>query len=315
MQKNRLIIVSAVFAIAAIGAAGLSLKPRRTDINDFPTTPQLGLGQQEQAKEIWIGDVLSGDDTLIYNGYVVEKRHRKVRYDYPRQAETPSSWIDVSYAVLKHKGKIVTRFDDNIYFGMGNDTRFGLVSLLGGPAKQMIISQDIPRGGTQWVITLSPHARVIFDGPRWSVGREGDDMRIVDLDNDGVYEITVPLTVFYGFSKWVPTGRTPLPTAIFSYDQKAREYVPANLRFQDYLLKGVDKERRSISPAEDRINHIADILPIVVDYIFAGKEKEAWTFFDESYKLPDKKEMKAKIMVVVKSQPVYRFIYKKASAH
>jgi hypothetical protein len=140
-------------------------------------------------------------------------------------------------------------------------------------------------------------------------------MRIIDLDNDGVYEITVPLTVFYGFSEWVPTGRTPLPTVIFRYDRKAREYVPANLQFQDYLLKGVAKEKRNISPPEDRINHITDILPIVVDYIFAGKEKEAWTFFDESYKLSDKKEMKAKITAVVRGQPVYRFIYKKASAH
>src|SRR5438552_1127494 len=139
-----------------------------------------------------------------------------------------------------------------------------------------------------------PQPRIIFDGPKWAAGREGDDMRITDLDNDGVYEINVPLTVFYGFSEWIPTGRTPLPSAIFSYDKNVREYVPANLRFQEYLLKRIDKEKESVSPPEDRINHITDILSVVVNYIFAGKEKEAWTFFDESYKLSDKKEMKAK---------------------
>lgn len=271
--------------------------------------------KQRQPKEIWIGDVLSDDDTLSYNGYVLHKRHRRVRYDYPRQAHEPSSWIDVSYAVLKHKGRILKKFDDNIYFGMGNDTRFGLVSLLGGPSKQAVVSQDVPRTGTQWVITLFPHARVIFDGPKWGAGREGDDMQIIDLDNDGDYEITVPLTLFYGFSEWVPTGNTPLPTAIFKYDRKAREYVPANPKFQDYLLKRIDNKKRGISPPEDRINHITGILPIVVDYIFAGKEKEAWTFFDASYKLPDKKSLKAKIKVTVRGSSFYRSIYKKTSAH
>jgi len=315
VQKNRLIIALAVFAIAAIGAAGVSLKPKRTAINDSRTTPHLGLRQEEQAKEIWIGNVLSGDDRLSYNGYVVEKRHKKVRHDYPPKMRSRPSWIDISYAVIKRKDRVLAKFDDNIYFGLGNNIRFGLFSFLGGPTKELVISQDISRGGTQWVISLSPRPHIIFDGPKWAAGREGDDMRIIDLDNDGVYEIIVPLTVFYGFSEWVPTGRTPLPMAIFRYDKKAREYVPANLQFQDYLLKGVAGEKRNISPPEDRINHITDILPIVVDYIFAGKEKEAWTFFDESYKLSDKKEMKAKITAVVKGQPVYHFIYKKASAH
>ena len=135
-------------------------------------------------------------------------------------------------------------------------------------------------------------------------------MRIIDLDNDGVYEITVPLTFFYGFSEWVPTGRTPLPTAIFKYRGKAQEYVPANPEFQDYLLENIDKRKRGVSPPEDKVDHITDILPIVVDYIFAGKEMEAWTFFDEAYKLADKKELKAKISAAVRRQPVYRFIYR-----
>lgn len=316
-------LTCALSLTALIGAARLRGVTKTSDLSahgvsvsaDIYAAPQNPSLEQEKPTEIWMGDVLSDDDTLSYNGHVVERRHRKVRFDYPRQAKTPSSWIDVSYAALKHKGKVLTRFDDNIYFGMGNDIRFGLFSFLGGPTKQIVLSQDIFRGGTQWVISLSPRPHIIFDGPKWAAGREGDDMRIIDLDNDGVYEIALLLTAFYGFSEWVPTGRTPLPTAIFSYDKKAREYVPANLQFRDYLFKGVGKEKKSVSPPEDRINHVADILTVVVDYILAGKEKEAWTFFDESYKLSDKKEMKAKITAVLRRQPVYRFIYEKASVH
>jgi hypothetical protein len=49
----------------------------------------------------------------------------------------------------------------------------------------------------------------------------------------------------------------------------------------------------------------------VLDYIFAGKEQEAWTFYEHSYKLYDKK----KIKTIVGDQPVYRFIYKKTPLH
>src|SRR5438874_10303474 len=93
-------------------------------------------------KEIWIGDILSDDDTLSYGGCVVERRHKKVRYDYPPEARSRPSLIDVSYAVLKRKGFVLAKFDANIYFGMGNATRFGLISILGGRAKQAVISQD-----------------------------------------------------------------------------------------------------------------------------------------------------------------------------
>ena len=131
-------------------------------------TPALQSQTQAAPKEIWIGDILTGDDRVRYNGYVLEKRKRKVRYDYPGQAQS-SSRIDVSYAVLKRKGKTVAKFDDNIYFGVGNDVRLGLISILGDQSKQMVISKDIPRGGTQWVMNLSPRPRRIQMG-RWPRG-------------------------------------------------------------------------------------------------------------------------------------------------
>ena len=61
------------------------------------------------------------------------------------------------------------------------------------------------------------------------------------------------------------------------------------------------------------MGHLSDIMSITLDYIFAGQERKAWTFFDESYKLPDKNEMKAAIRAEIKDHPVYRFIYKRPS--
>jgi len=38
-------------------------------------------------------------------------------------------------------------------------------------------------------------------------------------DDDGIYEIIVPITAFYGFERWrLSTTETPLPEIIFKYD-------------------------------------------------------------------------------------------------
>ena len=253
--------------------------------------------------EARIGDILGDRHTLSYQGYAIEKRSKRVRIDDEPEGGSSPSTVDVSYATLKRHGRVVATFDANIYFGMGNATSFGLFPLLGGSKKQLIVSQDIPRGGTQWIANLSPKFHLIFDGPQWGVGREGDDMQIVDLDHDGVFEILVPITAFYGFSAWIPTGRTPLPTVIFKFDPKTAKYLPANSLFPDYLVSDMRKRKEGVSTTLDPIAQPTEILPIVLDYIFAGKEQEAWTFFEESYKLADKQELKARIQTMLRTCP------------
>ncbi len=170
-----------------------------------------------------MGDVLSDDDRINYRGYVLQRKKRSV-VD-PEMALKP---IDVSYAVLSRKGKRLMKFDANVYFGLGNATRFGLISILGNQTKQAIISQDVYRGGKQWIVTLSRYPRIIFDGRAWSVGREGDDMNIADLDGDGVYEIRFPITDFYQLHDKMSKYQIPLPTIIFRYDQVKRTLFTAN---------------------------------------------------------------------------------------
>lgn len=309
MQENRLIIALVVVAIAATAAADLPLKAGSTAANNSRTTPH-GL-RQEQAKEIWIGDVLSGDDTLSYNGYVIEKRHKKVRYDYPAKMRSRPSWIDVSYAVLKRKGRVLVKFDGEIYFGLGNNTRFGLLSFLDGPTKQLVVSQDIFRGGTQWVISLSPRPRIIFDGPKWAVGREGDDMRIIDLDHDGVFEITVPITDFYDFQDKLPMARIPLPEIIFKYDHRAMEYVPANPLFESHALHGISD--REVENTTDEFDQRAMALEKLLAFIYVGKQSQAWDIYNRFYELNDKEEIGRRVKATLIKQPVYKFIYNQRS--
>lgn len=196
---------------------------------------------------------------------------------------------------------------------MGNSMKVGLFSFPGASRKQLIVSQDTFRGGNQWVVTLQRSPHVIYDGRLWKTGREVDDMSLIDLDNDGVYEISVPTCIFYGFESLCP-GCTPLPTIIFKYSNKAGRYLPANPEFANYLLAKIEDRKQnihSIGSPPDNMNHLGSVLTVVLDYVFAGRESEAWTFYDQAYKLPDKHEIKKEIRAKLSESPVYQFIYRK----
>jgi hypothetical protein len=271
----------------------------------YPTAPRY-LHRPERLQEISGADVFSDNDRLKQYDYVFEKRYRKVK-EYPKGVGAGQSWIDVSYAVLKRKGKVLAKFDANIYFGLGNATRFGLFSFLNSPAKQIAVSQDISRGGTQWVISLLPQPRIIFDGPYWAVGREGDDMNVVDLDHDGVFEIVVPITDFYDFQDKLPIGRIPLPAIIFRYNKNKMKYFPANPLFESYAIQEINE--RAVGTISDEFDQRAMALRKLLAYIYVGKEHQAWELYNKSYQLGDKEALRRRVKAILVKQPVYKFIY------
>jgi len=256
--------------------------------------------------EVNIGDSLVREDELTYKGYTVRKYYKDVR-----EREVPGGRVEVAYAALERGGKTVRSFDAGVYSGFGNSVKFGLFPFLGGEEKQLVISQDAPRAGAQWVVSLSPRPRVIYDGPAFEAGREYEDMGVADLDGDGVYEIAVPVCRFYGFRGWA-TADTPLPLALFKYDAKAGKYLPANRLFRGHLLKDVEQEKSKVSGPETRESHTAGVLSVVLDYVYAGEERAGWEFYDAAYKLPDKAALKRDTEAALRADPVYRYIYQPA---
>lgn len=234
---------------------------------------------------------------------------KKVKYDGADAPDSSSSLIEVSYAVLKKNGRRLAEFE-GVYFGLGNATDFGLFSFLGGEGKQLTVAQTVPRTGRHWVVDLSSDGRVIFDSRDYDVGRE--EFYVIDIEGDGVYEISLPVTAFYMFAGMY-MAETPLPEIIFKYDRKARKYFPANPAFAGYALRGIEDEIRQLTPAEET-NYLSKRLDIVLRYIYAGRESEAWDFFDREYRWPDRAEMKVKIKAVLKDQAVYKYLYGRRAA-
>jgi hypothetical protein len=252
-----------------------------------------------------LSEIYFKGDKLRYRGYVVVRRIKRVHYNYTDgSGRVTSDPVDVSYAVLEKNGVTLAKFE-GFYSGFGNATDFGLFSLIGGDSRQLIVSQTIPRGGRHWVVDLSADLRTLFDSRDYGVGRE--EFGIVDVDGDGLYEISMPVTAFYSMQDLMYIAEIPLPEIVFKYEKNVRKYVPANQLLQNYALRAVDDDIRKLEPNEKR-NYLSKRLDILLRYVYAGKEATGWTFFDREYRLSNRETIRARIKAVLEMDAVYRYI-------
>lgn len=270
---------------------GVEATPRQTNVEESPRL---------------IDDAFVKGDSLSYGGYVLEKRWKRVRYVYPREMKSPPEWLDATYAVLRRGRRVVAVFD-GVYSALENATHFGLFSFLGGDSKQLAVSLTIPRGGRHWVVDLSSGARVVFDSGDYEVGRE--ELSVIDVDRDGRYEISMPVTAFYMFEE-MSMAETPLPEIVFKYDKQAGKYLPANADFPAYALRGVEDGMRGLDSAEGH-GYLSKRLDILLRYVYAGRRQEGWNFFNREYRRADRDVLASKIRAELKRQRLYQFIYRK----
>jgi hypothetical protein len=245
-------------------------------------------------------------DSIAYGEYEIARLH-KVVHDKPSGAD-----IAVSYAVLKSKGKIIETFD-GVYFGAGNATDFGFVSLLGGETKRLVVSQTVPRGGRHWIVDLSSNAATVFDSHDWDL--DSEDICIHDFDGDGLEEISLAITKFWGFGS-MSMGESPLPSVVFKYEPGIRKYLPDKSAFVNGL-ENIDDDVRNIDPSEKPQGgssgpYLATRLDVFLRYVYAGRERDGWSFFEKTYNLDDKKEIEQKIRATLEGESVYRFVYGKS---
>jgi len=294
------LIILAVLACAACGEQRISDSKPILELRPSPTpTP-------DQFPE---GFTLEYDrtDSLKFDGYQIDRLTKKVKVTYSQEMNVPPDRIDVSYAVLRKNGKRIAKFDAHPETPL-NTIDFGLFSFLGSGKKQLAISQTEPRTGEHWLVDLSD-GRIIFDSGDWGVGR--DEFGVVDIDQDGVLEISLPLIDFYMFEN-MSMAETPLPEIIFKYDKKSRKYLPANSIFRDYALSTAEEQIARLKSPETP-GYLSDRLDIVLQYIYAGEEQKAWQFFDQEYTLPNKEEIRSKVKNILAREPVHRYLY--PSAH
>ena len=251
-----------------------------------------------QPEEILMSDIFTRDESLSYNGFGIA-------------TITKNEPIEFSYAVIKKSGRMVAKFDSpHLHGGPGNAIDIGLFPLLGGKTKQLIISQTLPRTGRHWIVELAANPKVLFDSGDYEVGRE--EVWAVDLDRDGVYEIGLYVTSFYGAFNQLSVMNTPLPQMVFRYDRRAGRYLPANHRYRDYFLKNIEADMSDL-PAAVGEQYLVSRLNVLLRFLYTGKEKEGWEFFDKAYTLPDAAKIKAIVKERLQNASAYKFIRERSS--
>lgn len=207
------------------------------------------------------------DDRLSYRGYEMVKRVKRVKIG------EPDSYSDIEYADLKKDGKVVARFGD----GAGephSSIRFGLFNFVGGRDEQFIVEQTANKFWRYWIVNLSPAREVVYDSGKYDLVFE---LSASDFDGDGRYEIVQHLGTFWYFmANNVDSTRPPV---ILAYEDGARRYVPASPKFQNVLL--ADIEQRIGKVRELKRKGGVGMLDVVVRYLYAGKEREGWEFFEQ----------------------------------
>jgi hypothetical protein len=270
--------------------------PTPTPLTDY--TPD-GFGEEiADAENI----EYTGESVLREQGYEVEKRFRKYA--------TPGYETEIEYAVLKRNGRVVLRFDDKAVEQI-NEARFGLCNFLREEHRQLVVELTSNKYWRYWVLRLSPKLEVIYDSGRYDLVHH---LRSIDLDGDGRLEIVQNLGSF-----WYRLGdnvSSPRPEMVFKYDEEARRYVPANTEFQAVVLKDIGRRVEKVrammennQPGVTDLQLASGVGDIVIRYLYAGRGREAWDFFERDYPDSETKEStRAILKEVLAEDALYREI-------
>ena len=245
-----------------------------------------------------------GGDKLMYGDYEVER--------------TVDREEEISTATIKRNGHLVATFSNG---RLGKEaTAFGVFPLLGQETNQLVIKQYTGGAHCCWIYKVydsHPKLHLIFDDEYAGTNDLGYELHAEDIDGDGRYELIRSVMTFeyffriYSSSVW--------PTAVLSYDDKSRAYVPANPKFSRYLLrelhdnlKELDSAKANVDPENLGTNdgYRSAVLQVLLDYLYAGERENGWKFFNHEYRLSNKDKLRNDIEQALRSDPIYKSIYR-----
>ncbi len=185
-------------------------------------------------------------------------------------------------------------------------TIFGLYPFIVNRDKQLVVEQF--SGGahccwSDWIIELTSPISILYDSQKYPVGY---GMVIEDINKDGNSEFIQALLTFDYFER-MPHAYSPLPAVVFAFDESSNQFVPANPRFADYLLKDIEENIQYCQEFTSKVKvnpdsyddstgeYLSSVLQVVIPYIYVNQEENAWSFFDQNYLLKDKEEIRQKV--------------------
>jgi hypothetical protein len=256
------------------------------------------------------------EDRLEYSGYTIARSLRK------------DGLFNNSRTVVRRGRKRLAAIEGCCY---EESTRFALVPLLGNGRKQLVV--EAYSGGAHCctsyhIYDLADRFRIVFNGGKYNSEQVGYEMKLVDIDGDGVYEFVQSVMNFDYFNASHPLS--VFPEVVFAYDRRAGEFRPANRAFASYLMRDISKKEELVSKLNEDVSTVTGaglvaektlrdshfrqryykaVADVVLTYVFAGRSEEGWSYFNKNYRLRDKGPLRANLRKELAGSIVYRSIY------
>jgi hypothetical protein len=195
----------------------------------------------------------------------------------------------------------------------------GKSHLLGERSKEIYVSAG--NGGIccgeDWVADVTNgRPRIIFHRDEW--GYFYGSLEIFDADGDGVYEIE-DTDASFRYIAGLLGASSPQPRAVFKYDRRLRRYVPAPGLQQDFVKQSMAAGERWIidasrgldtKPASTPEQFKVILISQVVDLLFQGKARQAWSRLNRYCARDELKSVRAELRGQVRKSPYLRAIRK-----
>ncbi len=159
-----------------------------------------------------------------------------------------------------------------------------------------------------WIVGFTPKLRVLLDTTPYRF----DDLETAgDIDGDGDVEFSFGTTTFDYFA--AGHASSARAHAWFKFDRTSSAFLPANglcfpeiektIRADEAKLRQ-HSARDAVAPENQEFRQI--VLDIVLAYLYAGRQREAWSFFGSEYRQSDADNLKTNVERKVNSDPFFR---------
>lgn len=291
-----------LLAVALVGGAFVAGELGRKQFisRDLQVSPPVVASTQAPPTSKFEMNFTDAEETRI-GDFVIRLRTRTVKNTCEQGDRTTFTFVTVERA-----GRTLLTLDDASTHDecYGSTATYAVTSLAPGKP-HLVVLQETYRDAATLVATLDDSPRLIFKGGDFEVAEAG----FSDLNKDGVAEIRA-VSRRYRYFHGLSNMNSPFPAVIFQYDAGRATYRPANPRFPEALPDAVVLERVKTASARNDFALPAMVFEIAIGYAYAGRDADAWAFFDQWFPgdAKEKAEARSALKKALAADPVYRSV-------
>lgn len=292
-----------LLAVALVGGAFVvgELGRKRGISKDLPFLVPVETATQAPPTSKFEVNFTEAEETRV-GDLVIRRRTRTVKSSCGLTGDRAT----FTFVTVERAGRTLLTLDDaSTHDDCYGSTAQYAVTSLAPEKKHLVVSQETYRHAATVIATLDEAPRLIFKSGDFDVSEAG----FIDLNRDGLVEIRA-VSHRYRYFQGLSNMNSPFPIVIFQYDPATAAYRPANSRFPELVLLNADALKRSKPALSGNPGLPGLVFEIAIGYAYAGRDAEAWAFFDQWFPGDAKAKSAARsaLKKALAADPVYRAV-------